>query len=479
MDGNYSPEEPIAAIATALSPSAIAVVRVSGGGSVERVSRIFSNPKKLNSAAGNTIVHGWIQDLDERKIDEVLVSVFRAPRSFTGEEMAEIGCHGGVSVVKSVFDLLLKIGFRRAERGEFTFRAFLNGKADLTRAEAVREIIDSRTDGARTRAAERLSGGLFDEIDSVKKLIVDTLAEIEVEIEYPEDEETISDSFSPEKIRKAEKILENLASTWKSEKIFQDGAKVVLCGMTNAGKSSLFNALLKEDRAIVSEVEGTTRDFLESWVDFDGIPVRLFDTAGLRDTDDRIEARGVEIAQNLAGGADLVLYLVDSVSGLCEDDIQFINESKLKNDPAPIVLVFTKIDANPRWLSRQSRIETTNIADRQVVLNHRVIDDLPKIGVSSKTGEGIALLSSAVRGLLLGSGDSAENSVSLGSERQKKAVQAALESVSHSLSALNGFSLDAVVQDLEDALENLGEVTGEVTADDVLESIFSRFCVGK
>ena len=167
------------------------------------------------------------------------------------------------------------------------------------------------------------------------------------------------------------------------------------------------------------------------------------------------------------------------MSGLCEDDIQFINESKLKNDPAPIVLVFTKIDANPRWLSRQSRIETTNIADRQVVLNHRVIDDLPKIGVSSKTGEGIALLSSAVRGLLLGSGDSAENSVSLGSERQKKAVQAALESVSHSLSALNGFSLDAVVQDLEDALENLGEVTGEVTADDVLESIFSRFCVGK
>jgi len=275
MTEKYTPDEPVAAVATALSPAALGIVRASGKGCIELVSRVFSRPGALLNAAGNTIVYGWIMNGGER-IDEVLVSVFRAPKSFTGEDMVEISCHGGPSVVTAVHNLLLSSGFRQAERGEFTFRAYINGKTDLTKAEAVREIIDSRTDASRSRAAGRLAGSLYEVIDGIKKLITDTLASIEVEVEYPEDEETIAGSFDRAGIETAAASLQTLADSWKSEKLYQDGARVVLCGKTNAGKSSLFNAVLKEDRAIVSDVAGTTRDWLESWASFDGIPVRTF-----------------------------------------------------------------------------------------------------------------------------------------------------------------------------------------------------------
>lgn len=484
----YTPEEPIAAIATALAPSALGIVRASGKNTIELFSKIFSRPKALLNAQGNTIVYGWILDelknengklknesdeLKNNRIDEVLVSVFKAPKSFTGEDMIEISCHGGVSVVTAVFNLLLKNGFRQAEKGEFTFRAYINGKADLTKAEAVREIIDSKTDVSRSHAAGRLAGNLYETIDSVKKLIVETIADIEVEIEYPEDEENIADSFDDTKLKNAEKALQDLASSWKSEKIYQDGARVVLCGKTNAGKSSLFNALLKEDRAIVSDIEGTTRDFIESWIDFDGIPARLFDTAGLRETDDVIEAKGVEITRDLSKEADLVLYLVDSTVGITEDDAQFLNEKlgtegidfsdseKLSNTKVPVIIVYTKSDKG--------------LGDR----NEASGSSGSQISISSKTGEGISELCSTIKNLLTKSSESDRNRAGLGSERQKVAVEEALESVRHALSLTNDFALDAVVQDLEDSLDSLGTVTGEVTPDDILGSIFSRFCVGK
>ena len=313
--GKYTPEEPISSIATALAPSALGIVRVSGKNCIELVSRLFSRPQALMQAAGNTIVYGWILNPEKNgadaRVDEVLLSVFKGPKSFTGEDMVEISCHGGPAVVTAIHNLLLKNGFRQANRGEYTFRAYINGKTDLTRAEAIKEIIDSHTDASRSHAAGRLSGSLYKEIDSIKKLIVDTLASIEVEIEYPEDEETIADSFNRSDIEKAIERLQLLADSWKSEKMYQDGVRIVLAGRTNAGKSSLFNAILKEERAIVSDIEGTTRDWLESWVSIKGFPVRLFDTAGLRQTDDLIEAQGVEISRNLAQDADLVLYLID------------------------------------------------------------------------------------------------------------------------------------------------------------------------
>ncbi|MBQ8678616.1 MAG: tRNA uridine-5-carboxymethylaminomethyl(34) synthesis GTPase MnmE [Treponema sp.] len=457
----YTPEEPIAAIATALAPAALGIVRCSGKNCIELFSKIFSRPKALLEAEGNTIVYGWILETEngKRKIDEVLVSVFRAPKSFTGEDMVEISCHGGVHVVQTVYNLLLQNGFRAAEKGEFTFRAYINGKADLTKAEAVREIIDSKTDASQSRAAGRLAGNLYETIDGVKKQIVDTLAAIEVEIEYPEDEETIADSFDASELKSAERTLCQLADSWKSEKIYQDGARVVLCGRTNAGKSSLFNALLKEDRAIVSDIAGTTRDFIESWIDFSGIPARLFDTAGLRETDDVIEAIGVERTKDLSEDADLILYLVDATVGLTDEDKAFISAVP---SSLPIILVWNKADKLDGALPA-----------------HEEYDSIRQVEIAAKKGSGLGDLSEAIKQALSRSSATTDGGTALGSERQKVSVEKALDCVRHALSLTEDYALDAVVQDLEDCLDALGEVTGDVTPEDVLDSIFSHFCVGK
>lgn len=459
MSNSYTPEEPIAAIATALAPSALALIRISGKNCIELLSKVFSRPKALTQAEGNTIVYGWIVDSvnpdQKQKIDEVLVSVFRAPKSYTGEEMAEISCHGGISPVTAIFNLLLKNGFRTALPGEFTFRAFINGKTDLTKSEAVKEIIDSKTDASRSLAAGRLSGNLYNEIQSIKEKIISTIASIEVELEYPEDEENFSNSFDSTLLLQAQNSLTELSKSWQSQKLYQDGARIILCGKTNAGKSSLFNALLKEERAIVSDIEGTTRDWIESWVSFDGIPARLFDTAGLRITDDIIEQRGVEMTKDLTQDADIIIYLVDSTKEESEDDIDFINSF---NGKIPVIKVLNKIDV----LQNNSKLDENSVK------------------ISAKTGLGISDLIKTVKGTLVQSTKSDRTQAGLGSERQKQAVDEALDSVNHALEvSKGGFSMDAVVQDLEDALSFLSEITGETTPDDILGNIFANFCVGK
>lgn len=459
MSNSYTPEEPIAAIATALAPSALALIRISGKNCIELLSKVFSRPKALTQAEGNTIVYGWIVDSvnpdQKQKIDEVLVSVFRAPKSYTGEEMAEISCHGGISPVTAIFNLLLKNGFRTALPGEFTFRAFINGKTDLTKSEAVKEIIDSKTDASRSLAAGRLSGNLYNEIQSIKEKIISTIASIEVELEYPEDEENFSDSFDSTLLLQAKNSLTELSKSWQSQKLYQDGARIILCGKTNAGKSSLFNALLKEERAIVSDIEGTTRDWIESWVSFDGIPARLFDTAGLRITDDVIEQRGVEMTKDLTQDADIIIYLVDSTKEESKDDIDFINSF---NGKIPVIKVLNKIDV----LQNNSKLNENSVK------------------ISAKTGLGISDLIKTVKGTLVQSTKSDRTQAGLGSERQKQAVDEALDSVNHALEvSKGGFSMDAVVQDLEDALSFLSEITGETTPEDILGNIFANFCVGK
>ena len=489
--GKYTPEEPISSIATALAPAALGIVRVSGKGCIELVSKVFSRPKALLEAPGNTLVYGWIQE-ENKKIDEVMLAVYRAPKSFTGEDMVEIFCHGGPSVVTAIQNLMLRSGFRQADRGEYTFRAYINGKTDLTKAEAIKEIIDSHTDDSRSHAAGRLAGSLFQEIDSIKKLIIDTLAAIEVEIEYPEDEETIADTFDRDDIVLAISRLQSLVDSWKSEKLYQDGARVVLAGRTNAGKSSLFNAILKEERAIVSNIEGTTRDWLESWASINGIPVRLFDTAGLRETDDVIEAQGVQLTKNLAQDADVVLYLIDSTAGLSPDDTSFI-----ENCQEPMVIVYTKSD-----LANSTNLNLGVFEENSVVRDSARGESLPLapaagassatpsngghprnapvVQISSKNGNGLKNLFDEVTKILTAGLTTERQQAGLGSARQKDAVAEALECTKHALvSADDNYTLDAVVQDLEDALDALSEVTGDVTPDDVLGSIFANFCVGK
>ena len=502
----YTPEEPISSIATALAPAALGIVRVSGKGCIELVSKVFSRPRALLEAPGNTIVYGWIMNpadperqgvvpepvegpqTNSQKIDEVLCAVYRAPKSYTGEDMVEIFCHGGPAVVTAVQNLMLKSGFRQANRGEYTFRAYINGKTDLTRAEAVREIIDSHTDDSRSHAAGRLAGALYDEIDSIKQLIVDTVAAIEVEIEYPEDEETIADTFDRGDLEEAVRRLQSLVDSWKGEKLYQDGARVVLAGRTNAGKSSLFNAILKEERAIVSDVEGTTRDWLESWAGINGIPVRLFDTAGLRATEDIVEAQGVELSRSLVNDADVVLYLVDSTTGMNDEDEAFLNMCQ-----APCILVWTKIDSldvmsvvpepveGQKPMSLSGNELSMSLSDNELSMS---LSGLTRQSltcqVSSKTGAGLSDLFNQIEKILTSGLSTERTQAGLGSARQKDSVAEALERVRHALEAASdNYSLDAVVQDLEDALDSLGEVTGIVTPDDVLGSIFANFCVGK
>ena len=278
-------------------------------------------------------------------------------------------------------------------------------------------------------------------------------------MEYPEDEENFSDSFDSTLLEQAKDSLTELSKSWQSQKLYQDGARIILCGKTNAGKSSLFNSLLKEERAIVSDIEGTTRDWIESWVSFDGIPARLFDTAGLRITDDVIEQRGVEMTKDLTQDADIILYLMDSTKSEAQEDIDFISSFKNR---IPVIKVLNKIDILENETSKDDSLE------------------LPVVKISAKTGLGISDLVKEVKNTLVKSTKSERTQAGLGSERQKQAVDEALDSVNHALEvSCADFTMDAVVQDLEDALSFLAEITGETTPDDILGNIFANFCVGK
>lgn len=454
----YTLDDEIAAIATALAPSALGVVRTSGPRSIEHVARFFSRPRCLLQAKGHSLVYGWIHDAGV-KIDEVVLCVYRAPKSNTGENAVEIICHGGVRVVRSVYRLCLKNGFRAAERGEFTFRSFIHGKTDLSRAEAVREIIDSKTSTAQYKAADRLAGAVFREIERIKDNLLRALARLEVGIEYPEDEHAIAESFDESILIEPIRALSALAASWKTEKIFQTGIRLVLVGRTNAGKSSLFNALLKEDRALVSDIHGTTRDWLEAELDFKGIPVHLFDTAGLRTSEDAVEAMGIERSIALVAEADVILYLIDGTEAISQEDSAFIRKVQV-----PLIIVQTKSD----------RGETHPLPKEMA--------QYKAVCISSKTGTGIEVLIEMVCALVTSDTECLPQSgdVSLGTDRQQELVGAALAAVRHALEAAHsGYPLDAVIQDVEDAVQELASLTGEVRADDILDAVFSGFCVGK
>jgi tRNA modification GTPase len=463
---SYGDDSPIAAFATAPGNSALTLIRCSGKSALELAEKVFSAPEKLRQAAGNTVLHGWIVAPNNEKIDEALIAVFRAPKSYTGEDSVDISCHGGSAAGRGVMAALRTAGFRDALPGEFTFRAFMNGKLDLSRSESVMELVSAKTDTGRRHAVNRLSGALEHEINRIKKQLVEILSGVEIFLDYSEDEigadaDETAGRFSGQRlVREALTRLHKLAQSWQRERIYQEGILAVIAGRPNAGKSSLFNLLLREERSIVTETPGTTRDWIEAWVSIEGIPIRLADTAGLRDSPDPVERLGVERSRALLEEADLVLYLIDGVEGVTAGDREFIDGLHGPQSRPPVVL-WNKADIAPMPPSCEA------------------------ISVSAKTGEGMAELTAAIvkaagiQAEQTAAGDETQDAA-LGSARQKTLVEAAAAALEEALAlAEKGEPLDLIAPLLREAVNSLGEITGEVSTADILEEMFSKFCVGK
>jgi len=453
---DYNPDESIAALATPWGESALAVIRLSGVDSLELLGGIFSRGREIVKATGNTLHYGRITAPDtEELIDEVIIAVYRAPKSYTGEESAEIFCHGNPAVIKRLIGVLADSGFRYALPGEFTLRAFMNGKLDLTRAEAVNELIRARTDRARALALNRLSGAIEGKVREIRDGLARILAGVEVQLDYPE-EELEYQEIEKDLIHEAEGWaleIEKLLSTYSIGKIVQEGLVVAIAGRTNAGKSTLFNRLLKEERAIVSEFHGTTRDYLEGYISIEGIPLKLIDTAGLREAGDPLEAEGIRRADKIIRNSDLLLYLVDGSLGVEAEDRELISTY---HDNKKLIPVWSKSD-----------IAATGIPEGFIAL-------------SALDGTGIAQLSremvSRTAGNLAGS---TEGRV-IDSLRQKELLERAFSGLEDFKKGLLGeVYLDLIAVDLKEAIDALGEITGEVTSVDILNRMFKDFCVGK
>lgn len=444
-------DDPIAALATPWGESAVAVIRTSGAGAVERIAACFSRSSALRKAESHAMVHGMLVDPDlGQEIDEVLCAVFLDGRGYTGEESVEIYAHGSLPGIQLILELLRKAGFRDAQPGEFTLRAFLNGRMDLTQAEAVAEIVSAKSRTAHSMALHRLAGGIRERIDSAKEELTILLGAVEIQLDYPEDEVPAADLVDPARIRALGEDLQGLTESYTVGRLYNEGARIALSGRTNAGKSSLFNLFVREDRSIVSEVHGTTRDFVHEKVTIQGIPVTLYDTAGLRESasGDAVEEEGIRRSGLVTGEADLVLYLVDGTQGVARNELDALDREQT-------ILVWSKAD-----------ISTAAPPDGF-------------IPVSSSSCEGFTELEGAIRERLLGrvSGDDA---AVIDSARQRDLLIRAREALAEVETGLKAdMPLDALAVDLREALDALGEITGEVTTAEVLNDMFSRFCVGK
>ena len=420
---------------------------------------IPKNKQSIEEIKGYTIKYGNIVDNGE-VIDEVLVSYFKAPKSYTMENMCEINSHGGNIIVKKILELCLKNGAELAEPGEFTKRAFLNGRIDLVQAESVIDIINAKTDKAKDAAVLRLEGKLSEKIKGLRDRLLTMIANIDVSIDYPEHEE---ETMNYEAVDKGanEMLVEvnKLIATADTGKIYKEGIKTVILGRPNVGKSSLLNTLLDEDRAIVTDIAGTTRDVLEEMINVGGIPLNIIDTAGIRDTDNVIEQIGVEKSKTLAMEADLVLLMFDGSRELTDEDRELI---KLTENKKSIVLV-NKLDL-------EQKIDT---------------DELEKltggfINISVKADKGVEKLYDAIKSMFIKGDINVDNQVLISGERNKASLVKAKNSLENVIETIaNGMPEDFMIMDLTDAYEALGEISGETLEEDIIDRIFSEFCLGK
>lgn len=453
----------IAAISSAAGNSGIGIIRVSGDEAIEVVDKIFrpaNKNKKLANVESHTVHYGHIMDGD-KTLDQVLVIVMKNPHSYTGEDTVEIDCHGGTLILKKVLDLVLKNGARTAEPGEFTKRAFLNGRIDLSQAEAVMDLINSKNDFALNSSIEQLKGGVSDAIKDIRKDIIYHIAFIESALDDPEHisldgyDEEITEMLN-ENINKISKLI----NSFDNGRIMKEGIKTVILGKPNAGKSSLLNLMLGEDRAIVTDIEGTTRDTLEENINFNGLSLKIIDTAGIRDTEDLVERIGVNKAKEIAKEGDLIIYVVDGSRELDDNDREII---KLINDKQAIILV--------------------NKSDMDTVIN---IDELKKdsnrdvILFSAKNGEGMDQLEEEIRNMFYSGKVTYNDQVYITNARHKEALENALESLKQVKNSVDaGMPEDFYSIDLMDAYTDLGLIIGESVEDDLVNEIFSKFCMGK
>ena len=453
----------IAAIATALASSGIGIIRISGPEAMMVGNRIFcgkNKKKSLSNVDSHTIHYGYIMDQDE-VIDEVLVSVMKGPNSYTAEDTVEINCHGGIVVMKKILDTVIKYGARPAEPGEFTKRAFLNGRIDLSQAEAVMDLINSQNDYARKSSVSQLSGVLSECIKGLREVIIYHLAYIESALDDPE--HISLDGYAETLLKELKPVvekLENLIRSADNGRIVKEGVKTVILGKPNAGKSSLMNVLLGEDRAIVTDIAGTTRDTLEEQINLEGINLNIVDTAGIRDTDDTVERIGVGKAKAAAEQADLLIYVADASLPLDENDEQIL-----------------------ALLEGRNGIIILNKSDLEIVVTAEALSgksSCPVISVSAKEQTGIDLLENEIKSMFYQGDLNFNDEVVITNARHKKALVDALFSLKMVCQSISdAMPEDFYSIDLMDAYTSLGSIIGESVEDDLVNEIFSKFCMGK
>ena len=459
-------DDTIAAIATAEGDGGIAIIRISGEKSGDIINAIFSRGASTESIymEPHHLYHGQIVEPESGKvIDEVLCVLMKSPSSYTGEDMAKIHSHGGRLIPKKILDLLFNLGARPANAGEFTLRAYLNGKMDLAQAEAVTDVVNAQTERGLRQAELQLEGALSEKTNNYKGKLADILAEIEAQVDFPEEDiDLIVKSRLVQSANELISSIQRLLDTYREGRIIKYGVNTAIMGKPNVGKSSLLNQLIMKDRAIVSPQPGTTRDFIEEHIDIRGVALKLTDTAGIRATSDEIEGIGVELAKKKAREAELIIGVIDSSNELDNDDFEVLN--KIKESKAVLALNKSDIDAK--------------IAEKDLtpyISGNRIIK------TSAKLGTGIEELKDAIRDLLILNKNHFEsNEIVLSESRHKLAFEKAVENLKSFLNAIhNGESPEFLALDLRAALDSLGEITGEVTTEDILGRIFSKFCIGK
>ena len=436
---------------------------MSGEKCFEVLNKIFK-PKKQESVEnikGYTIKYGHIVENNEI-IDEVLVSYFKAPKSYTTENMCEINTHGGNVVIRKILELCLKNGANLAEPGEFTKRAFLNGRIDLLQAESVIDVINAKSEKEAKTGIKQLEGVLSKKIKEIKQEILDVMVNVDVSIDYPEyDVEDVTNSQISEMLDSVQTKLEILEKSFDNGKLIKEGIKTAIIGKPNAGKSSLLNAILKEDRAIVTEYEGTTRDTIEEFVNIDGVPLKLIDTAGIRDAKDEVEKIGIKKSKEIANDADLVIAIFDSSKELTKEDIEILNIIKNKKS----IVLLNKADLNSVLNENDERFKkiTKNV-----------------LKISALNGEGLEKLYALISKMFSLEEINVDNDVIITNLRHKNLISKAIENVKKAKNTVEeNMPIDIIAIFIKDILEDLGNITGEIVTDDIINEIFSKFCLGK